>query len=70
MKNLIEGNNEIIKIDGNDIYCVIKNKEDNFCWYINLDDHPNSFLMKQSFQNFNPMNFQDEKESIVIIRPT
>ncbi len=53
-----------------DVYCIVKNKEDGFYWVINLEDHPNSFLLDHSYQNFLPPQFKKDQESMVVIQPT
>jgi hypothetical protein len=67
---MAENIDENYKIRMTDVYCVIKSKKDNFYWVINLEDHPGSFLLDQSFQNFLPAELNDEQESMVIIQPT
>jgi len=54
----------------NDVYCIIKNKNDGFYWVINLEDHPNSFLLDHSYHNFLPPQFKEDHESMVVIQPT
>ena len=49
---------------------IIKNKQDGFYWVINLEDHPNSFLLDQSFQNFLPSQMKEDQETMVIFQPT
>jgi len=53
-----------------DLYCIIKNKKDGFYWVINLEDHPNSFLLDHSYHNFLPPQFKEDHESMVVIQPT
>lgn len=53
-----------------DFYCIIKNKEDGFYWVLDLNDHPNSFLLDNSFQHLVPKEMKNEQESLVIIQPT
>ena len=53
-----------------DAYFIINNKEDGFYWVINLEDHPNSFLLDRSFQNFMSTNISNDQESMVIFQPT
>jgi len=67
---MTENFEESYKIRLTDVYCVIKSKKDDFYWVINLEDHPSSFLLDQSFQNFLPAEHNDEQESMVIIQPT
>ena len=53
-----------------DYYCVIRDKKQDFYWVINLEDHPNSFLLDQSFQNFLPSQMKEDQETMVIFQPT
>lgn len=53
-----------------DVYCIIKDKKDGFYWVINLEDHPNSFLLDHSYHNFFPPQFKEDHESMVVIQPT
>jgi hypothetical protein len=53
----------------NDCYCIVKNKENGFYWVINLNDHPNSFLLDHSFQNMITPGAVNEQESMVVIQP-
>ena len=52
-----------------DFYCVVKDKGQNFYWVIDLENHPNSFLVDSSFQNLVPPQLKEGQESIVIIQP-
>jgi hypothetical protein len=61
---------EMIDVQVKDAYCVITNKEDGFYWVINLEDHPNSFLLDRSYQNFMSDNIINDQESMVIFQPT
>ncbi|MBN2173715.1 MAG: hypothetical protein JW731_06270 [Bacteroidales bacterium] len=62
--------NEELKIRMTDVYCVIKNKNDGFYWVINLENHPASFILDRSFQNFLSADRNSDQESMVIIQPT
>jgi hypothetical protein len=64
--------NRIVDIDPKikDLYCIIKNKNDGFYWVLNLEDHPNSFLLDRSYHNFLPPQFKEDHESMVVIQPT
>ena len=53
----------------NDHYFLVKNKEHGFYWVINLNDHPNSFLLDHSFQNMVTPGAMAEEESMVVIQP-
>jgi hypothetical protein len=53
-----------------DIFCIVKNKEDDFYWVINLEDHPSLFLLDHSYHNFLPPQFKKDQESLVVIQPT
>lgn len=53
----------------NDCYCIVKNKENGFYWVINLNDHPNSFLLDHSFQHMITQDAMNEQESMVVIQP-
>lgn len=53
----------------NDHYFIVKNKENGFYWVINLNDHPNSFLLDHSFQNMISTGAMSEEESMVVIQP-
>ena len=50
-------------------YCVVKDQEQNFSWVINLEDHPNSFILDPSYQNLNSPQLKKEQESMVVIQP-
>ena len=63
-------NSEMIDVQVKDAYCVITNKEAGFYWVINLEDHPNSFLLDRSYQNFMSKNVMNDQESMVIFQPT
>jgi hypothetical protein len=53
-----------------DLYCIVKSKEDGFYWVLNLDDHPNSFILDRSYHNFIPPQFKKDHESMVVIQPS
>jgi hypothetical protein len=53
-----------------DVYCIIKNKEDGFYWVLNLEDHPNSFLLDRSYHQFIPPQHKMDQETMVVIQPT
>ena len=53
-----------------DHYFIIKSKENGFFWVLNLNDHPNSFLLDHSFQNMVSHEKISEQESMVVIQPT
>lgn len=63
-------NSENLEVQVKDAYFVIQNKEDGFSWIINLEDHPNSFLLDSSYQNFMSKDILNEQESMVIFQPT
>lgn len=52
-----------------DYYCVIRDKKQDFYWVINLEDHPNSFLLDKSYQQFVSSDQQENEDSYVIIQP-
>jgi len=52
-----------------DPYCVIQDDEQDFYWFINLEDHPNSFLLDKKYQHFIVPRHKKEHESMVIIQP-
>ncbi len=52
-----------------DCYFIVKNKENGFYWVINLNDHPNSFLLDHSFQNMISREKISDQESMVVIQP-
>lgn len=52
-----------------DIFFMIRNKKDGFYWVLNLEDHPNSFLLDKSFHNFASSNYTEDTESLVILQP-
>ena len=52
-----------------DFYCVVKDQEQDFYWVINLEDHPNSFLLDTTYQNLNSPELKKEQESMVVIQP-
>ena len=63
-------NSENLEVQVKDAYFVIPNKEDGFYWIINLEDHPNSFLLDSSYQNFMSNDIMNEQESMVIFQPS
>ncbi|MCD4682608.1 MAG: hypothetical protein K8R86_04925 [Bacteroidales bacterium] len=67
LENITQGD---LELQVKDAYCIIKNKQDGFYWVINLEDHPNSFLLDQSFQNFLPSQMKEDQETMVIFQPT
>ena len=52
-----------------DFYCVVKDKEQDFYWVINLEDHPGTFLLDKSYQQYLPADQKEDTESFVIIQP-
>lgn len=55
--------------DLNTFYYVAKDEENDFYWVLNLDDHPNSFLLDKSFQHLVPSKIREGNESMVIKQP-
>lgn len=53
----------------NTFYFIAKDKENDFYWVLNLDDHPNSFLLDKSFQHLVPSKIREGNESMVIKQP-
>ncbi len=53
----------------NTFYYVAKDEENDFYWVLNLDDHPNSFLLDKSFQHLVPSKIREDNESMVIKQP-
>ncbi len=70
MENAQTTNRKNLEVQVKDAYFVIQNKEDGFSWIINLEDHPNSFLLDSSNQNFVSNDVMNEQESMVIFQPT
>lgn len=70
MENKQNTISENLEVQVKDAYFVIQNKEDGFSWIINLEDHPNSFLLDSSNQNFVSNDVMNEQESMVIFQPT
>ena len=52
-----------------DFYYVVADEENDFYWALNLDDHPNSFILDKSYQNFRNNISGQENESMVVIQP-
>jgi len=52
-----------------DFYCVVKDKEHDFYWVINLEDHPGTFLLDKSYQQFIPSSQKEDQESFILIQP-
>lgn len=52
-----------------DYYCVVKHKKQDFYWVINLEDHPSSFLLDKSYQQYIAPEQKQEQNSFVIIQP-
>ena len=57
-------------LQSKNVYCIIKNREDGFYWVLNLDNHPNSFLLDKTYQHFLPSSFKKDQESMVVFQPT
>ncbi len=70
MENFLDNTNREIESSMNDVYCIVKNKENNFYWILNLEDHPNSFLLDKSFQQYLPTENYKAYDSMVVIQPT
>lgn len=69
MTEFFDNATEISTLDCNDFYFVLPDKENNFNWVINLEDHPNSFLLNGSHHR-NIETIKSEKDaSMVIIQP-
>lgn len=66
-QNIKEGDENV---SVKNVYCIIKNKEDGFYWVLNLENHPNSFLLDKTFQHFLPPTFKKDQESMVVFQPT
>ena len=47
-----EDNNSMLQGQLPDVYCVVKDKEQDFYWVINLEDHPGTFLLDISYQQY------------------
>lgn len=69
MNNHEERVDDNMTIEMNDVYCIIKNKEDGFYWVINLEDHPGTFLLDKSYHNMLPPTEKGEQESMLVIQP-
>ena len=52
-----------------DYYCVVKDKNEDFYWVINLEDHPNSFLLDKSYQQYLSNGRTQGQDSFVVIQP-
>lgn len=52
-----------------DYYYVIKDKDQDCYWVINLEDHPNSFLLDKSYQQFVNNDKMEQQDSYVIKQP-
>jgi hypothetical protein len=52
-----------------DYYCVVKDKKEDFYWVINLEDHPSSFLLDKSYQQYLSPGRKHGQDSFVIIQP-
>ena len=52
-----------------DYYCVIKDKNQDCYWVINLEDHPSSFLLDKSYQQFISSGQTEQDDSYVIVQP-
>ena len=69
MTEFLNSANDISTLDCNDFYFVLPDKENNFNWVINLDDHPNSFLLNgRHHRNIETIK-SEEDASMVIIQP-
>jgi hypothetical protein len=70
MEEIKTQRNSGMELQVKDVFCMIKNKKDGFYWVLNLEDHPSSFLLDRSYQNFLPPHFKEDMESLVIFQPT
>ncbi|MCB0805097.1 MAG: hypothetical protein KDC05_04810 [Bacteroidales bacterium] len=52
-----------------DFFFVIKDNEHDFYWVLNLEDHPSSFLLDQTYQRFTN-ELKKDQDSMIIIQPT
>lgn len=69
MKSNTEDKQQEVEFMMKDIFFIIRNKKDGFYWVLNLEDHPNSFLLDKSFQNFEGSSYTEDTESLVILQP-
>lgn len=69
MTEFLNSANDNSILDCNDFYFILPDKENNFNWVINLDDHPNSFLLNGTHhRNIDTIRGEDDA-SMVIIQP-
>jgi hypothetical protein len=52
-----------------DYYCVVKDKHEDYYWVINLEDHPSSFLLDKSYQQYLSPEKGKGQDSFVVIQP-
>ncbi len=52
-----------------DFYCVVRDKKEGFYWVINLEDHPSSFLLDKSYQQYLSHGKEKGQDSFVVIQP-
>ncbi|RLD61796.1 MAG: hypothetical protein DRJ05_01800 [Bacteroidetes bacterium] len=69
MTELLNSTNGNSILDANDLYFIIPDMENNFNWVINLEDHPNSFLLNGSHHRNIDTNRSDKDASMVVIQP-
>jgi hypothetical protein len=69
MERFKDKNDGRAEVTVKNVYCIIKNKEDGFYWVLNLENHPNSFLLDKSFQHFVPRSVKQDQESMVVFQP-
>jgi hypothetical protein len=62
-----EEHNDIFQAGIQDQYCVVRDKEHNFCWVINLEDHPSSFLADRSYRKIFSKGVDGTEDSVVLI---
>lgn len=62
-------NNWEITAQMKDAFYVIQDQEEDFYWVINLEDHPNSFLLDKSYQNLLSDKDKATNSSMIVFQP-
>jgi hypothetical protein len=52
-----------------DAFYVIQDEEHDFYWVIDLEDHPNSFLLDKTYQNLLTGKEKSNNSSMIVFQP-
>ena len=62
-------NNWEISANNKDAFYVIQDEEHDFYWVIDLEDHPNSFLLDKTYQNMLSDKEKANNSSMIVFQP-